>query len=188
MCGENWDKLDQGRFVNGFIKKTGKEIIKDCEKCGYWEGFCLLKDCIKESEISKIAKEVGDIKIYISGKDDTGIHLIATKNDERVGFLRFDFAEDESKPRNVESKWLWVNEDYRRLGIATILIQTLFEVCDGMGVVWITFWTGKNIETKKGFTLFQKVGFQEAYVLPDYYAEGIPTRFYVRQNPRSRNC
>ena len=57
-----------------------------------------------------------------------------------------------------------------------------------MGVVWITFWTGKNIEIKKGFALFQKVGFQEVHILPDYYADGVPTRFYVRRNPRSRNC
>lgn len=34
--------------VNGHIKKTPQEIRDNCSKCPEWEGFCMVKECVKE--------------------------------------------------------------------------------------------------------------------------------------------
>lgn len=38
------------RSVNAYTKKTKAEIEEQCSKCPHWEGFCMVKKCIKEPQ------------------------------------------------------------------------------------------------------------------------------------------
>lgn len=113
--------------------------------------------------------------------DNPDYYIIAKNDDGKpMGILNFRYAEDATLvlKRNVEVKTLWVFSGYRRKGVATELLKFL----EGkIQVLWISLWTGMNIEVDNGYELFNKAGYTEACVLPDYYASGVATRLFVKR-------
>jgi len=45
----------------------------------------------------------------------------------------------------------------------------------------VSFWTGKEIEQNKGYSLYEKVGFKEVTYQKDYYEKNIGVRLFVKR-------
>lgn len=98
-----------------------------------------------------------------------------------VAYLYFKYARDESKYRNVELSYLHVNPSYRRQGIGTLLIKHFLKYFKERNIVWVSLWTGKDIEMTKGYTIYTKLGFKLAAKQKDYHAKGIATRLLIKK-------
>jgi len=120
-------------------------------------------------------KSKNNFKIKFSGKNK----IIAIKNNKIIGYQTFHYPEDASGSRNVELDWLYVNPKYRREGVATKIIE--FVLKNFKKVVWISFWTGKDIEINKGNSLYKKLGFKEIAYQEGYYKKDIGTRLFVKR-------
>ena len=59
----------------------------------------------------------------------------------------------------MEFCWLYINSEYRRKGIATKLIKEFLK--NFKNIVWVSFWTGKDLEKEKAYGLYKKLGLFE---------------------------
>lgn len=106
--------------------------------------------------------------------------VIYTKRGAEAGYLRFHYWDDGSKKRNIEIGYINIKKKYRRRGYATLLIKRFLVLYRNK--VYISLWTGEEMERSGGYTLYEKCGFMQMIVLNDYYDDGIPTRLFVIKN------
>ena len=103
------------------------------------------------------------------------------RNGKQIGFLKFKFPDDPSKKtnRNIEIDWIAVNQKFRRQGIATKLVEYFLKTFNDR--LWVTFWTGRQIELDNAWKLYEKVGFKQVYYQEDYFEKGVGTRLFVKR-------
>lgn len=110
-----------------------------------------------------------------------GNNFVIYNRTQTVAYLYFKYARDESKCRNVELSYLYVSPRHRRKGIGTILTKHFLDYFKKRNVVWVSLWTGKDIELNKGYTIYTKLGFKQLAVQKDYHAKGIDTRLFAKK-------
>jgi ribosomal protein S18 acetylase RimI-like enzyme len=98
-----------------------------------------------------------------------------------AGFLDYYYPKDHGYKRNVNIHWIEVRVKYRRKGLATKLLTTLINYVKKEGIVWISLWTGYDMEKDNAMELFRKMGFIEGTYQPDYYEPGVGTRLFVKR-------
>ena len=102
------------------------------------------------------------------------------RNGEKIGFLRFSVPIDSSKNRNIELDYVEIDEKYRGLGYGTQLIKAFMD--KHKSCVWISLWTSEELERKKGWKIYKRLGFKQLAYQRDYYATGVGTRLFVYKN------
>lgn len=105
--------------------------------------------------------------------------ITAMVGNKKVGNMKFGHPDDASGKRNVCIDEIWVSPKYRRRGIATKILKYFLKKFKN--VIWISFWTGRQMEIDKAYKLFTKLGFKKIAHHPDYYAKGIGTRLYSKR-------
>ena len=112
--------------------------------------------------------------------NDANNYMIAlTDDNESVGYLTYDYADDDSNKRNINLDFLYINHEYRKQGIGTKMINHLISL--NPHVTWFSFWTGKEIEKNNGTAFHDKLGFKKVYYQEDYYEKGVGTTLYVKR-------
>ena len=91
------------------------------------------------------------MEIKFSGKNK----IVALENKKILGYLTFSYPDDNSGKRNINLDWLYVKPEYRKKGIGTEIVKFFLEKFKN--VTWISFWTGKDIEIKKGYGLYKRL-------------------------------
>jgi GNAT superfamily N-acetyltransferase len=104
--------------------------------------------------------------------------IIAYLGKEKAGSLTYFHPQDAAGKRNIEFDWLYVYPKHRRKGVATAIIKYFIAKYKNK-CVWLSFWTGKDVEIDKSHKLYTKLGFKEKAHQEDYYEKGLGTRLYV---------
>lgn len=107
--------------------------------------------------------------------------IAASLNNQEVGELIYKIPKDDAGGRNLEINWLKVDKSHRRRHIATQLLNFFINKAAKKGVIWISFWTGREMEENQTYGLYKKLGFKQVFTQDDYYAPGIPTRLFVKR-------
>ena len=103
----------------------------------------------------------------------------------QVGYIEIDFENNNLNDikagtgdpyRNMQIEMVYVDKEFRRMGIATGMLKLLIQKLKGK-VTWLSMWTGAQIEKDKAYTIYGKLGFKQLCVHQDYYSPGIPTRY-----------
>ena len=105
--------------------------------------------------------------------------IVVLDGDKEIGYLNFDYADDASKKRNIEISYMYVNPNYRKMGIGSKMIEFLIK--NKPTVIWISLWTGKEIEKIKATDFYLKNKFKKLAYQEDYYEKGIGTTLFVRK-------
>lgn len=111
--------------------------------------------------------------------------FVAMLNNRHIGYLKYSFPQDASAKngnRNIQIDYIYVHPAQRKRGYASELIKHFLKFSQNMA--WISLWTGKEAEIDKTFNLYKKHGFQQKVICEDYYEDGIPTRLFVKKNPK----
>lgn len=111
--------------------------------------------------------------------DDQTMKIACLYKDKKVGYLKFTYPKDISGKRNITIEYIYVNPRFRRKKMATRMIE--FFLKKFSGVVWVSLWTGKQMEINKFYGLFKKLGFKQIAFQADYYEDGIGTRLFVKK-------
>lgn len=107
--------------------------------------------------------------------------LLKDKNKD-IGYLKFEYANDASiKGRNVGIPYMFIKPEYRRQGLAKKLIIHTLNYFKNKKVVWVSLWTGRDLEKKKAYTLYKKFGFKQVAYQEDYYEKGVGVRLFVKR-------
>lgn len=112
-------------------------------------------------------------------KSDGNKKIIAVDGGKIIGYLKWNHPQDYNPKRNVEIEWIEVNPRYRRQGIARKLIK--FFLKKFRNIVWVSLWTGREMEINKSYSLYKKLGFKEIAYQEDYYLDGVGTRLFVKR-------
>lgn len=109
--------------------------------------------------------------------------LIAKVAGQEAGYLRFSYTGDEAQKRAMELEWVEVYPKFRGLGVGTKLIKYfLKEVKEKYpSVIWVSLWTGKELEKSGHSNLYQNVGFKLLVTQRDYYDKGVHCRLYAKK-------
>jgi ribosomal protein S18 acetylase RimI-like enzyme len=97
------------------------------------------------------------------------------------GYIEYTYSKDHSFPRNVSIDWIKVKKKFRRQRVATKLITILIENLKKENVVWVSLWTGYEMEKNNAMMLFKNLGFIEGTYQEDYYEDGIGTRLFIKK-------
>ncbi len=115
------------------------------------------------------------IKLKKEGK------IIATENNNQVGYLDYRHPDDRSRKRNLEIIYVSVKQRYRRHGIGSNLVKFLLNKIKNEKIVWISLWTSQDIEKNKAVKFYKKLGFKKKAYQEDYYKKGIGTTLFVKR-------
>lgn len=96
-------------------------------------------------------------------------YLVAKQESEIVGYLGMWFILDECHITNIA-----VLKEYRKLGIASDLIQKMFALCKEHQTTYITLEVRTNNIPAQ--SLYQKFGFEPEAIRKDYYKNPDGTR------------
>lgn len=108
--------------------------------------------------------------------------FILKERNKNVGYLKFEYASDASiKGRNVEIPYCFIKLEYRRKGLAKKLLNYALNYFKKKKVIWVSLWTGKDLEQKKAYTLYKKFGFKQVAYQEDYYEDGVGVRLFVKR-------
>ncbi|MBS3087376.1 GNAT family N-acetyltransferase [Candidatus Pacearchaeota archaeon] len=107
--------------------------------------------------------------------------LFAFHENKKVGYLKYSYPQDDSKKRNMNINYVYVDLKYRRRGIAKELIKRFMVLAKERGCVWVDLWTSKDIELMKATKMYRKLGFKEIAHQKDYYCDGVATRLFVKR-------
>lgn len=135
------------------LKKGNIEITDcyDCEKI-----FKLQKDNIIAGVMSK--------DVFISACKNENYKILACKfNDEIVGYVMILFTDEIS----IES--IAVDKNYRNIGIATALINSVIDVAKSKNIHTISLEVSKNNIT--AYLLYKKLGFTIRRIRKNYYQD-----------------
>jgi len=108
--------------------------------------------------------------------------LLAVLKTENIGYLKYSFPKDASAKRgnrNIQIEYIYVKPAHRRKGIASKLISYILKFSKEM--VWVSLWTGREVEINKTFNIYKKHGFKEKVICNDYYEDGVPTRLFTKK-------
>jgi ribosomal protein S18 acetylase RimI-like enzyme len=108
--------------------------------------------------------------------------IVALEGDKKIGYLTFKHPNDLTPKRNMEMVYIYVKPKFRLQGIATKMLR--FFLNHFKDVVWVSIWTGRQMEVDKGFDLYRKLGFKEQCFQADYYEKGIGTRLFAKRISR----
>ncbi|MFA5934686.1 MAG: GNAT family N-acetyltransferase [Candidatus Paceibacterota bacterium] len=106
--------------------------------------------------------------------------VLKDKN-KNIGYLKFQYPDDSSGKRNIGMNYIFIKPEYRRQGLAKKILAFALSYFKKNGIVWISFWTGKEIEQNKAYSLYEKVGFEEFAYQKDYYEKGVGVRLFVKR-------
>ena len=105
--------------------------------------------------------------------------IVAIDKEMEIGFIEYSYSDDFAGKRNIIIDYVFVDEDFRCKGIGTALLEYFLE--EFRDKVWVSFWTGREIERNKGYGIYTKVGFEEVFYQADYYEKGIGSRLFVKK-------
>ncbi len=108
----------------------------------------------------------------------------ALEDGDEAGYLEYCFPKDESNDtvkRNIQIDYLYVKDSYRRKGIGMLLMQEVIDFAKNSKLVWISLWTGKEIEMKGACSIYTKAGFIQKAMQEDYYDDQIATRLFIKR-------
>ena len=105
--------------------------------------------------------------------------IVALEKGKQIGYLTFRHPNDISGKRNLELVYLYVKPAFRRQGMATKMLRFLLN--HSKNIIWISIWTGRQLERDKAYELYEKIGFKEVTFQPDYYEKGAGTRLFVKR-------
>jgi len=111
-------------------------------------------------------------------KTDKKIIALGDKGQE-IGYLDFGYSQDASNNRNIDIIYMHVKPEYRKMHIGSAMIKFLID--NKPDVVWISLWTGKEMERIKGNKFYIKNGFKKMCHHKDYYEKGIGTTLFARK-------
>jgi ribosomal protein S18 acetylase RimI-like enzyme len=106
--------------------------------------------------------------------------VVARHQRKLIGYLAFEYPNDLSEKRNVNILEIYVQPQLRRLGIATKLLEYFLQYFKKT-IVWVSLWTGKQIEIQKGLKLYTRLGFKSLAYQEDYYAKNVGTHLYGKK-------
>jgi len=120
-------------------------------------------------------------------KHKSKYQLIAKVAGQDAGYLRFSYTGDEAQKRAMELEWVEVYPKFRGLGIGTKLIKFFLKEVKKKypSVIWVSLWTGKELEKSGHINLYQAVGFKLLVVQRDYYDKGVHCRLYAKKIHKS---
>ena len=93
--------------------------------------------------------------------------VLKDKN-KNIGYLKFQYPEDSSGKRNIVMNYIFIRPEYRRRGLAKKLLIFTLSYFKRNKIIWVSLWTGKEIEQNKAYSLYEKVGFKEVACQEDY--------------------
>ncbi|OGF20345.1 hypothetical protein A2Y83_00690 [Candidatus Falkowbacteria bacterium RBG_13_39_14] len=105
--------------------------------------------------------------------------IIAKQGKFQAGYLKFSYPKDLAGYRNIEIDYIYVKPKYRRIGIATQMIK--FFLKKFKNIVWVSLWTGRQMEIDKSYNLYKKLNFKQLAYQADYYDKNIGTRLFVKR-------
>lgn len=105
--------------------------------------------------------------------------IIAKQNNIRIGYLKFAYPNDSSKHRNIVIDYIYVKPLYRRKGIATQMIKFFLKKFDY--IVWVSLWTGRQMEIDKSYNLYKKLNFKQIAYHADYYEKNLGARLFGKR-------
>ena len=108
-----------------------------------------------------------------------GTRLSYRSGHQELGYLKFSFPSDAAKDRNVVIDYIYVKPQYRRRGIATLLLGKFLGLYKNK--VWVSLWTGRLAEKDGSWFLYKKLGFGQLAFQADYYAPGVGTRLFAKR-------
>lgn len=127
-----------------------RAVLPDAEDMAIIDELCSSTPWMKES----FEREIGENRI--------ALYLVAANDEEVVGYMGLWRVADEGHITNVA-----VAPKYRRMKIASALMETMFEVCGRDGVMDYTLEV--RVGNAPAQELYRKHGFQGVGVRKDYY-------------------
>ena len=97
--------------------------------------------------------------MIIKFKTDKKIVAICDDGKTQLGYLDFGYSNDASNNRNIDIIYMHVKPQFRNMHIGSAMIKFLID--NKPDVVWISLWTGKEMERIKGTKFYTKNGFKK---------------------------
>lgn len=121
-------------------------------------------------------------------KHKSKYRLVARVDGRDAGYLRFRYAGDEALKRAMELEWVETYPKWRGLGVGTKLIKFFLKEIKTKypSVVWVSLWTGKEIESEGRHNLYKTIGFKLLAIQKDYYDKKIHCRLYAKKVHREQ--
>jgi len=144
----------------------------------YLEGILASSGFFHSYEIV-VAKELLEYRLEDGDEDEDGYHYIfADDNDKMVGFIAFSF--EACTLHTYYLYWFAVHDDYRGKGIGKILLQKFEDYVVAHGGKKIVMGTSGRDIYKPTRDFYEKQGYHESGIIPDYYAIGDANITYVK--------
>lgn len=121
------------------------------------------------------------LKYQLEDKDESGIHYYMaedTTNGKMIGFICFGF--DSCTKSSWLLYWMGVHNDYRSKGIGGELLKKFEEYVVSKGGKKIVLETAGRELYKPTRDFYEKYGYREEGIVPDYYAIGDARVTYVK--------
>lgn len=115
------------------------------------------------------------IKIKFKSKNK----IVALEGRKKVGYLNFGYAADASRGRNIGISYMYVRPEFRRKGIGSKMLN--FLIINKPKAVWLSLWTGKEIEKLKAADFYLKNGFKKLAHQEDYYEKGVGVTLFAKK-------
>lgn len=119
------------------------------------------------------------LKYQLEDGDESGIHyFMAEDNGKLVGFICFGF--DSCTLKTWLLYWMAVHNDYRRYGIGANLLKKFEDYVVNKGGKKIVLETAGRELYKSTRDFYEKHGYREEGIVPNYYSEGDARVTYVK--------
>ena len=147
-----WQLAESGIFVDGPIPPPDFDLVYD-----------ETNPDVHEMDLERIDEA------YLKAR---GNFWIAWLEDQPVGFVG---AQDKSD--YVELRQMYVRQEFRRLGIGSLLVTALIEHCRGQKVGLVKLWTAKG---GPGRYLYARLGFRQVELEGDELNHSFAARGEIR--------
>lgn len=126
-----------------------------------------------------VAKELLEYRLEDGDDDEDCYHYIfADYNGKMVGFISFSF--EACTLYTYYLYWFAVHDDYRGKGIGKILLKKAEDYIVAHGGKKIVMGTSGRDIYKPTREFYEKQGYKQSGIIPDYYAPGDPNITYVK--------
>lgn len=107
-------------------------------------------------------------------KSNTSKYYVVKYNSEIIGYINISILVD-----NVDINSIVVKKDYQRNGIATYMLENIFNKCKDLNINKILLEVRKsNIIAQN---LYQKLGFKKIYTRKKYYPDNLEDAYIYRK-------
>lgn len=160
--------MSTGQII--YRKETRQSDLKDFRELLMSSGF------FYEYEI-EAAEDF--LKYQLEDGDESGIHYYMAEDDGKmIGFICFGF--DSCTQATYLLYWMGVHDGYRGKGVGKVLLQKFEDYVASKGGKKIVLETAGRELYKPTRIFYEKHGYREEGIVPDYYSEGDARVTYVK--------